>query len=202
MSSDRPVRNGSSFSFVFASGDPAALAALREEIGQEASERWQRGGELQRNPRLLTGVKRAVLRRAAAPLLADLAASGMSLPDIREEAHEEREAPSVCGWIQRPGGTGEGICVLLDSPAAEQVAQLAEQFQDWAADRLHDAGRPPEWPACPQHPSPPHRLDPQVRDGRAAWVCQESGQVIWPVGELAMPGSARRRQKRTRRPPH
>lgn len=172
-------------------------------MGEEAFERWQRDRELSRNPRPLTEVERAVLRQAAAPLLADLATSGMSLPDIRDEAHEERwEAPSVCGWIQRPDGTGEGIWVLLDSPAAEQVAQLAEQFQNWAADRLHDAGRPPEWPTCPQHPTPPRRLDPQVRDGRAAWVCWKSGQVIWPVGELAMPGSVRRRGKRARRPPY
>ncbi len=169
-------------------------------MGEEAFERWQRDRELTRNPRPLTEVERAVLRQAVAPLLADLAASGMALPDIREEAHEEREAPSVCGWIHGPGGTGEGIWVLVDSPAAEQVAQLAEQFQHWAADQLHDAGRSPEWPACPQHPSPPRRLDPEVRDGRAAWVCRESGQAIWPVGELAMPGSARRRGKRARRP--
>jgi hypothetical protein len=161
--------------------------------------RWQRDSELARNPRPLTEAERAVLWRVAAPVLADLAASGMTLPDIREEAHEEREAPSVCGWIQGPGGTGEGICVLLESPAAEQVAQLAEQFQNWAADQLHEAGRAPEWPACPQHPSPPRRLEPEVRDGHAAWVCWASGQVIWPVGELALPGSARHRGKRGRR---
>jgi len=140
------------------------------------------------NPRPLGDTERAVLRRAVAPLLADLAASGMPLPDIREEAHEEREA-SVCGWIQGPDGTGEGIWVLLGAPPAEQVAQLAEQFQNWAADLLHDAWRPPEWPACPQHPSAPHGLNPQVRDDRAVWACWQSGQVIWPIGELAMPGA-------------
>jgi hypothetical protein len=130
----------------------------------------------------------AVLRQAAEPLLADLAASSLDVPDIRDEAHEEREA-AVCGWIQGPGQTGEGIWVLLDSPPAEQVTQLAEQVQNWAADQLHDAGRPPEWPQCPQHPSPPHRLDPQLRDGRASWVCWQTGQVIWPVGELVMPSA-------------
>jgi hypothetical protein len=144
--------NGGGF-FGFRSGDPAALAALREELGEKAFECWQRDRELTLNPRPLTEVERAVMRQAVAPLLADLAASGMTLPDIREEAHQEREAPSVCGWIQGPGGTGEGIWVLTESPAAEQVAQLAEQFQDWAADQLHDAGGPPEWPACPQHPA-------------------------------------------------
>ena len=34
--------------------------------------------------------ERAVLRQAVAPLLADLAASGLSVPDVREQAHDER----------------------------------------------------------------------------------------------------------------
>ncbi|HTS95101.1 MAG TPA: hypothetical protein VMI33_00610 [Streptosporangiaceae bacterium] len=48
-----------------------------------------------------------------------------------------------------------------------QVAQLAEQLQNQAADWLHDAGRPPEWPNCLQHPGAPHRLNPEVRDDGA-----------------------------------
>jgi hypothetical protein len=157
-------------------------------MGEEAFEHWQRSRELLRHPRPLDDIERAVLRQAVTPLLADLAASGMSLPDIREEAHEERAAASVCAWIQGPGRTGEGISVLLDSSPAGRVAQLAEQFQNWAADQLHDAGRSPEWPACPEHPGPPHRLEPEVRDGAAVWACLESGHVIWAIGALVMPG--------------
>ena len=183
--------------------DQAAAAALRQQmremLGEEGFARWQRSGELSDNPRPLTETERAVLRRAAAPLLADLAASSMPVPDIREEAHEEREE-SVCGWIQEPDGTGQGIGVLLDSSPAEQVTQLAEQLQDWAADRLHDAGLPLGWPACPRHPSAPHRLTPEVRDERAVWACWESSQVIWPIGELAAPGGARPGRRRGRRP--
>jgi hypothetical protein len=160
---------------------------MREVLGEEAFAGWQRSRELSDNPRPLGDAERAVLGRAIAPLLADLAASGMSLPDIREEAHEERQAPSVCGWIQRLDGTGEGISVLADTSPAEQVAELAEQVQNWAADQMHDAGRTPEWPACPQHPSTPHRLDPEVRDGRAVWTCRQTGQVIWPIGDLVRP---------------
>jgi len=157
-------------------------------MGEEAFEHWQRSRELLRHPRPLDDIERAVLRQAVTPLLADLAASGMSLPDIREEAHEERAAASVCAWIQGPGRTGVGISVLLDSSPAGRVAQLAEQFQNWAADQLHDAGRSPEWPACPEHPGPPHRLEPEVRDGAAVWACLESGHVIWAIGALVMPG--------------
>ena len=181
--------NGGGF-FVHRPDDPAAVAALRDELGEEAFAHWQRRREMLHSARPLTRMESAVLRQAAAPLLADLAASSLGLPDIRDEAHEEREA-AVCGWIQGPGRTGEGIWVLLDSSPAEQIAQLAEQLQNWAADQLDDAGRPPEWPECPQHPSPPRRLDPQVREGRAAWVCPETGQIIWPVGELVMPGAGR-----------
>jgi len=191
--------DGSFLVFVYRRDDPAAVAALREEMGEEAFARWQRGRDLQFSPRQLTEAERAVLRQAVTPLLADLAASGMSVPVILEEAREEREA-EVCGWIQGPGGTGTGTSVLLDSSPAERVAELAEQLQNWAADQLHDAGRPPEWPACPRHPDPPRRLEPQVRDGHAAWVCWESGQVIWPIGELEIPGGARHRKKRRRRP--
>lgn len=180
---------------LWARGD---VATLREAMGEEAFAHWQRR-VLPEHPRPLTDMEAAVLHRAAAPLLADLAASGMSMPDIREEAHEYREE-AVCGWIQGPDG-GEGISVLLDSSPAEQVTELAEQLQNWVADQLHDAGRPPSWPASPQHPDPPHGLGPQVRDRRAVWVCWACSQVIWPIGELDIPGSgARRRKKRGRRP--
>ena len=186
------------FFLVFRGEDGAAAAALRDAMGEEAFASWQRRVLLE-HPRPLTDMERAVLHQAAAPLLADLAASGMSVPDIRDEAHEDREE-AVCGWIQEPDGTGEGIWVRLDSSPAEQVRQLAGQLQDsWVADRLHDAARPPSWPACPLHPGSLHRLDPQVRDGRAVWVCLETGQVIWPIGELDIPGSGARRRRGHRR---
>lgn len=103
----------------------------------------------------------------------------------RPDAHEERAAPSTCGWIEGPGRTGEGISVRLDSSAAEQVAQLAEQIQNWAADQLHDSGHTSQWPACPRHRDAPHRLQPEVRDGVAVWTCPQTGELIWPIGQAA-----------------
>jgi hypothetical protein len=167
----------------FNRGDPGLRAALRKRLGEDGFERWQRSEELHKQPRPLTDQERSLLRTTAAPVLADLAASGMGRPEIREEAHEERAA-AVCAWIQGPGRTGEGIWVLLGGSPAQQVAELAEQFQDWAADQLGEAGSSPEWPACPEHPDPPHRLDPDVRDGVAVWACWMTGQVIWPIGGL------------------
>ena len=49
-------------------------------MGEEAFARWQRSRELLSSPRPLTSTEAAVLRQAAAPLLADLAASGLGLP--------------------------------------------------------------------------------------------------------------------------
>lgn len=176
--------------------DPVLGATLRSvHMGPPAARPDNGGGffldrpdaqrRLLANPRPLSEPEQAVLRQAVAPLLADLATSGLSLPDIRDEAHEERAAPSTCGWIEGPGRTGEGISVRLDSSAAEQVAQLAEQIQNWAADQLHDSGHTSEWPACPRHRDAPHRLQPEVRDGVAVWTCPQTGELIWPIGQAA-----------------
>jgi len=166
------------------------LAAIRDRAGDEAAECWQRSRELLRHPRPLTDPERGVVRETTAPLLRDLAASGMTLPDIREEARHYEGTETVCAWIQGPGGTGEGISIRLDCSPAERVAWLAEQFQNWAADQLHDAGRPPEWPECPEHPVP-HRLEPEVRDGAAVWTCLQSDHVIWEIGALVTPNPDR-----------
>jgi hypothetical protein len=169
----------------FRGNDPAALWAM---LGAEAFERMQRTRELHRHPRPLTGQELEVVRQAAAPLLRDLAAGGLALPHIRDEAHEDRGDQAVCAWIQGPGRTGTGIWISLDAAPAEQVAELAEQFQNWAADQLYDAGRSPEWPRCPLHPADPHRLTPEARDGAAAWVCSGNEQVICDIGTFPGPG--------------
>jgi len=170
----------------FRTTDPAALRAV---LGEEAFERIQRSRELHRHPRPLTDQEREVVRQAAAPLLRDLATSGLPRPDIRDEAHEDRGDQAVCAWIQGPGRAGEGIWILPGGSPAERVTDLAEQFQNWAADQLHDAGRPPEWPLCPVHPADPHRLSPEVRNGTAVWVCAGNNQVICEIGTFPRPGN-------------
>ena len=165
--------------------DPQDLTFLQDLIGKEAYEHSQRSAELSRHPRLLTDAERAVLRETVAPLLRDLTATSMTLPDIREEAHEDRGTAAVCAWIQGSDGIGgEGIWIWLDRPIAERVAALAEQLQQWAADRLYDAGQPPGWPQCPDHPRS-HELSPEVRASSAVWICSESGRVISNIGTLA-----------------
>jgi hypothetical protein len=172
--------NGGGF---FRSNDPESAAAMREMLGDEMYQRMQRSRELLRNPRPLSDADAEVLRAALAPVLRDVAATGLRLPEIRYEAHEDREW-SVCGWIAEPGGFGEGISVMRDRPHAEQVWQLAEQFQNWAADQLVDAGRTPTWPLCPEHDLA-HGLEPDVRNSSAVWVCLETDRVIASIGALA-----------------
>lgn len=135
--------DGSLASGFLGPGDVGAPSRVEAVLGPGACRRVLAARELALNPRPLTDMEAAVLRDAAAPLLADLAATGMPAPDIRYEAREDRDGEAVCGFIQGPGITGEGIWVYLDRSPAEQVAELAEQVQNWAADRLHDAGQRP-----------------------------------------------------------
>ncbi len=163
----------------FASRDPEVI---REMLGEEVYQRVQRTSELLRNPQPLTEEDAAVLRAALAPVLRDLAATGLPLPEVRMEAHEDRPW-SVCGWIAGPGVYGTGISVMRDRSHAEQVRELAEQFQNWAADVLVDAGQSPAWPLCPEHDRG-HGLLADDRDGTAVWVCPETDRVSAPIGAL------------------
>lgn len=165
--------------------DAESLAALRNRLGAETFRRIESFRQLSRHPRPLADAERAVLREAVAPVLRDLAASGMTEPEVRAEAHEDRGTEAVCAWIQGSAGAhGQGIWIWLASSPAERVEALAAQFQLWAADVLHDAGHSPEWPRCPEHPGS-HALSPDASAGSAAWRCPQSDHLICEIGALA-----------------
>lgn len=170
--------NGGGF---FRRDDPEAAAFLRQRLGDEAFERWQRDLELSEHPRPLADAERAVLWEALAPVLRDLAATGTSAPVIREEAHEEGDE-LVCAWLEGPDGTGQGIRVALYYPPAERLVDLADQVQEWVIEELHAAGKSPVWPPCQRHPN--HPLQPEVRDEAAVWICPGTSQVISAIGAL------------------
>jgi hypothetical protein len=68
----------------------------------------------------------------------------------------------------------------------EQLVLLSEAIPDFAFD---DVQRP--WPRCPDHRGDDaHPLYPEVRDGRAMWVCRRSdgGAAKYEIGQL--PASA------------
>ena len=178
--------NGGGFINSGRGDDAGALAELRGMLGEEQYQlvrrRLERTRELLRDPQPLTPADAEVLRAAVAPLLRDVAATGLTVPGIRAEAHEDREW-AVCGWIAEPGGYGQGIWIMRDRSPAEQVAELAEQFQQWASDQLADSGRPPAWPPCRAHDLD-HGVGADVQDGSAVWVCGDSGTVISLIGSL------------------
>ena len=136
-----------------------------------------------RNPPVpLSEPDAAVLAAAAAPLLRDLAAAGKPVPEIKAEAWKEDDW-AVYGLLAEPDGSGTGIWVIRDRSPAEQVTDLAKQFQDWADEQLDDEGHSSPWPMCPEHGFP-RQLEADVRDGSAVWICSWDGRVISLVGAL------------------
>src|SRR5450756_2808858 len=125
-----------------------AHETLRNRLDGSQWERVQRSRDLRSRPQPLTGDERQVLRETVAPLLRDLVATGMSLPDIREEAHADSGVEAVHAWIKDSDRAGTSIQIWMSVPPVARVVMLAEQIQEWAGDRLHDAGRPAAWPGC------------------------------------------------------
>ncbi|HEY6295625.1 MAG TPA: hypothetical protein VIX15_08175 [Streptosporangiaceae bacterium] len=165
------------------------LAALRGVFGDEVLETMRRNMALHEHPRPLTDREREVLREAAAPVLRDIAASGAIGLLLREEARADRGDEIVCAWASGAGDiTGVDIWVALGSSAAERVAELAEQLQEWEVEALWAAGRSATWPECPEHPNS-HPLEPVVEGGHGAvWRCPRSGAVICAIGALGSRG--------------
>jgi hypothetical protein len=157
------------------------LASIEQEAGAEAAEAVRRSMELTRNPRPLTDDAQRQLHANVAPVLRDIGAAGAIMPEIREEAHEDLGPDVVSAWIQGPDGTGAGLRVDMALPAADRLADIAEQFQEWEVEELATAGRSATWPECPEHPNS-HPLSPEVRDDAAVWVCPKNGRVEYPVG--------------------
>ena len=90
---------GSSFFLAGSAEEAAHFAALRERFGDEVVEGILRDRALHEHPRPLTENEREVLRQAAGPVLRDMAATGAVMPDIREEAHEDRGDEVVSAWV-------------------------------------------------------------------------------------------------------
>lgn len=161
-------------------------AAIRTMTGDDAFEAMRRSQALSRNPRPLSGPEKAVLREAVAPLLRDLAAMGQALPDIREEAHEDRGRDGVCAWIAESGNRGQGITVRLNCDEPGRLYFLAEQLQSWKNGELIDAGQQP-WPQCPDHAGE-CTLSPDLNDEAAVWRCPTDGRAI-AIGTLGKPNT-------------
>jgi len=143
--------------------------------------------EAARRPRPLTDAERSVVDAAFAPVLRDLRAVDAIVPEVRYEAWQDRGPESVSAFIAPAGRTvgSLGVWVELAASRSEQVAQLAEQVQEWEVEELCATGRSATWPECPEHPNT-HPLEPVVTDeGAAIWRCPRSALAVCAIGELA-----------------
>jgi hypothetical protein len=182
---------GAGFVFSGAKGSPeeaAALAEMRERLGDDMFDRWLRSRERERHPRLLTESERDVIHMATAPVLRDLEASGALVPDVRYEAHADEGRDSregVHAWIKGDDTSGWDVWTPTEeSSPAEQVWWLAHQVQEWEIEELWHEGRSTTWPECPEHPNS-HPLEPGIDgDDIAVWRCPRTQQVICAIGAL------------------
>ncbi len=175
-------------SVFFIEGSPEEatyLAGLRRRLGDEAVSRLLRDRELARRPRPLAGAERALLDAALAPVLRDLRSAAAIVPEVRYEAMEDHGPGYVCAVIGPPGRDpgSVGVWVAASGTAAERVAGLAGQVQEWEVEALAAAGRPATWPECPEH-SASHPLEPAVSPCAAVWRCPRSGADAGAIGEL------------------
>ncbi|GGO88811.1 hypothetical protein [Wenjunlia tyrosinilytica] len=109
------------------------------------------------------------------PVLRDLRASCAVLPDVRVEDH----------WVMlfAPDGSGQGVAVWPCQEFPDQVANLADQVQEWAVEALWSQGLPAVWPQCPDHPDA-HPLTAVVSACEAVWTCPKTARQVAAVGQL------------------
>lgn len=186
---DEPPSAYQSFLFTAGSAEEAAyFAALRERFGDEVADRVQRTRAMRGRSRPLTDRERSRLREAMAPVLRDIQVSGAIPPAIQEETHDAVDDEWIGVMLWSSDGTGMGVFIPAEPIAAEQVARLAEQVQEWEIEELASVGRSATWPECPEHPNS-HPLQPAADDSnRAVWRCPRSGRVISQVGALGRKG--------------
>lgn len=120
-------------------------------------------------------------------VLRDLRAQGVVEPKIRVEQDYT--------MLYAPDGSGQGVSWPEHGPAADRLAWLADQVQEWAVEALWRQGAPAVWPHCPWHPNT-HPLKATVEPDTdtqaqtetetesAVWVCPNTGATVARVGEL------------------
>jgi hypothetical protein len=130
----------------------------------------------------LTAEESVMLRETLAPLLRDLRASGAVMPDI-DESGWDTDPDVVSALIIRPGMSQWGIRLRRTLSAADRLADLADQVQEWQVEELWAIGRGATWPECPEHPNS-HPLSAGIHGDDAVWTCLKNRHVICHIGEL------------------
>ena len=129
------------------------------------------------------------LERALQPVLADLRATGASVPRI-EDSDWTGDADRVGAMMWSGDGSGQGVAVSRHRPLAEQVVDVADQVQEWAVEELWGSA-PTNWPRCPRHTTT-HPMQARLVADAAWWVCPHDGSASVSSGVCADPHSGTR----------
>ena len=125
----------------------------------------------------------AELTAALEPVLRDLAADAVPVRIVDEVWADQPSA-----MLYDPDGFGMGIRVPPGLPHAVQIAEVADQVQEWAVEALWFAGRPTNWPRCPRHPQT-HPLMAAEQGGQAYWKCPARDELISEIGRAGATGA-------------
>ena len=127
---------------------------------------------------MLSAVTDEVLANALAPVLRDLAQSGLPAPRIEDSDWlGDPDQPSATLWS--PDGSGTGVAVSRSATESDRVAAVADTVQEWVLEELW--GRP--WPECPRHRGS-HPMEARAVEDVAMWCCPADGNEVRPVGSL------------------
>ena len=105
--------------------------------------------------------------QALETVLHDLRAEGAVLPRVSVAADYGL-------MLHEPDGSGHGVRWPESGSAADRLASLADQVQEWAVEALWSAGVPAVWPHCPQHPNS-HPLKATVAAAEAGAAADAAG---------------------------
>jgi hypothetical protein len=131
-----------------------------------------------RRPDMLVTMTDEVLASALAPVLRDLARSGLPAPRIESSDWiVDPNQPSAMLWATDGSGTGVHVS-RFDSPEG-RIAAAADKVQEWVLDELW--GRP--WPECPRHPAS-HPMEARATEVAAVWFCPVDGSDVRVIGSL------------------
>ncbi|GAA4114885.1 hypothetical protein GCM10022215_13340 [Nocardioides fonticola] len=123
------------------------------------------------------------LADAFAHVLHDLEVCAAPIPRI-EESDWQTWPGAESAMLGDVDGSGTGVWVDTTASAAERLAMLADQVQDWAVESVRRGTRS-NWPPCPAHPAN-HPLQAVVVDDAAVWRCPRSAEVVAEIGHLVV----------------
>jgi hypothetical protein len=82
-------------------------------------------------------------------------------------------------------GSGHGFSVDLDSDEEEAAVRMADEGTEQVFETLGETDSwevAARWPPCPRPGHEDHGIAPDLRGGRAVWICQDG--VVTDIGRL------------------